>query len=61
MTAMHPLCVIMMFKSFAFLQGERRQFTEPGQAGKVSLELYTALTDIQTEKADDPQSWVYAV
>jgi len=30
-------------------------------AGKVSLEMYTSLTDIQTEKAADPGNWVVEV
>jgi hypothetical protein len=29
--------------------------------GKVSLEMYTALTEIQTGKAADPADWVVKV
>ena len=29
--------------------------------GPVALEMYTALTDIQTEKAADPAGWVVPV
>ncbi len=32
-----------------------------GPAGKLALELYTALTDIQTGKAADPFGWVVTV
>ncbi|KAJ9525310.1 hypothetical protein QJQ45_020852, partial [Haematococcus lacustris] len=39
-------------------QGRRREFTQQGQPGKVALEMYTSLTDIQAEKADDPFGWV---
>ncbi|KAJ9525192.1 hypothetical protein QJQ45_020710, partial [Haematococcus lacustris] len=38
--------------------GRRREFTQQGQPGKVALEMYTSLTDIQAEKADDPFGWV---
>lgn len=38
--------------------GNRRQFVEGGQPGKVALEIYTSLTDLQTEKAEDPFGWV---
>lgn len=44
-----------------FVQGQRKQYTAEGQPGKVSQELFTALTEIQSEKAEDPQNWVYAV
>lgn len=30
-------------------------------AGAVALELYTALTNLQLEKAEDPFGWVSAV
>ncbi len=30
-------------------------------AGKVALEMYQALTDIQSEKAPDPKGWVSPV
>ncbi len=42
-------------------RGERRKYTAPGQPGKVALEMYTALTEIQTEKAPDTEGWVIAV
>ena len=42
-------------------QGERRQFNQSGQPGKVALEMYTALTDIQQERAEDTFGWVYPV
>jgi branched-chain amino acid aminotransferase len=42
-------------------RGQRKQYTEPGQAGKVALEMYSNLTDIQTEKADDKFGWVVPV
>ncbi|KAJ9525110.1 hypothetical protein QJQ45_017329 [Haematococcus lacustris] len=42
-------------------QGRRREFTQQGQPGKVALEMYTSLTDIQAEKADDPFGWVVPV
>lgn len=43
------------------MQGKRRQFSPPGEPSKVALELYTALTDIQLERAEDPYGWVYPV
>ncbi|KAG2430864.1 hypothetical protein HXX76_009838 [Chlamydomonas incerta] len=42
-------------------RGNKKAYTAPGQAGPVALEMYSALTDIQTEKADDKFSWVYPV
>lgn len=39
-------------------RGNRKQFTKGDQPGKVSLEMYTSLTDIQTERAEDPAGWV---
>lgn len=42
-------------------RGTRKQFTEQGQPGPVALEMYTSLTDIQTEKAADPGNWVVPV
>lgn len=42
-------------------RGQRRQFTPPGEAGKVALEMYTSLTDIQTEKVDDANNWIMPV
>ncbi|GIL67686.1 hypothetical protein Vafri_21024 [Volvox africanus] len=42
-------------------RGQRRQYTEPGQAGKVALEMYSNLTDIQTERADDNFGWVVPI
>jgi branched-chain amino acid aminotransferase len=42
-------------------RGVRKQYTAPGQAGPVALEMYTALTDLQAERADDPFGWVVPV
>jgi branched-chain amino acid aminotransferase len=42
-------------------EGERRQFNVPGEPGPVALEVYTALTQLQTEQADDPFGWVAPV
>ncbi|GAX81244.1 hypothetical protein CEUSTIGMA_g8676.t1 [Chlamydomonas eustigma] len=42
-------------------QGNKKQYTQNGQPGNVSLEMYTALTDIQTGKAADPADWVVKV
>mmetsp|Transcript_12485 Transcript_12485/g.26921 ORF Transcript_12485/g.26921 Transcript_12485/m.26921 type:complete len:391 (-) Transcript_12485:1463-2635(-) len=42
-------------------RGNRKQYTAPGEPGKVALEMYTALTDIQTEKGADPGNWVVPV
>ena len=42
-------------------KGQRREFTAPGQPGPVALEMYTALTELQTEQAPDPFGWVHPV
>lgn len=42
-------------------QGRKTQFTQPGQPGPVALEMYSALTQLQTEQAPDPFGWVYPV
>ncbi|EFJ46286.1 branched chain amino acid aminotransferase [Volvox carteri f. nagariensis] len=42
-------------------RGQRKQYTEPGQAGKVALEMYANLTDIQTERAEDKFGWVVPI
>lgn len=42
-------------------QGRRRQYCQPGQPGKVSLEMYEALTSLQQERAEDPFGWVVPV
>lgn len=42
-------------------QGKRRQYVEPGQAGKVALEMYQSLTGIQTEQAEDRFGWVVPI
>eukprot|EP00882_Tetradesmus_deserticola_P004929 GHRQ01005193.1.p1 GENE.GHRQ01005193.1~~GHRQ01005193.1.p1 ORF type:complete len:374 (+),score=149.89 GHRQ01005193.1:67-1188(+) len=42
-------------------RGDKRSFTAEGQAGSTALELYTALTQLQTEQAQDPFGWVYKV
>ena len=39
-------------------RGTRKQFTNGEQPGKVTLEMYTSLTDIQAERAEDPAGWV---
>ena len=39
-------------------RGNRKQFTAEGQPGKVALEMYKSLTDIQTELAPDNNGWV---
>ena len=48
-------------KTVCVPQGERRQFNQSGQPGKVALELYKALTDIQQERTEDIFGWVYPV
>jgi branched-chain amino acid aminotransferase len=40
-------------------RGTKRSFTAEGQAGSTALELYSALTQLQTEQAEDPFGWVY--
>ena len=42
-------------------QGEKRQFGEVGQPTKTALELYDALTGLQTERLPDPFGWVHPV
>jgi len=42
-------------------RGQRRNYTEEGKPGEVALQLYQALTDIQTGKATGPQSWMVPV
>lgn len=42
-------------------RGNKKQYTKPGEPGPVALEMYTALTDIQTEKAKDPAGWIVPV
>lgn len=42
-------------------RGVRKAYTEPGQPGKVALEMYNALTDIQSEKAVDTEGWVVPI
>jgi branched-chain amino acid aminotransferase len=42
-------------------RGTKRSFTAEGQAGSTALELYNALTQLQTEQAEDPFGWVYKV
>eukprot|EP00192_Tetraselmis_astigmatica_P012806 CAMPEP_0117660908 /NCGR_PEP_ID=MMETSP0804-20121206/7238_1 /TAXON_ID=1074897 /ORGANISM="Tetraselmis astigmatica, Strain CCMP880" /LENGTH=404 /DNA_ID=CAMNT_0005467707 /DNA_START=62 /DNA_END=1276 /DNA_ORIENTATION=+ len=41
--------------------GTRKQFGTPGSPTPVALQLYTALTDLQDQKADDPYGWVVPV
>jgi len=42
-------------------EGVRRQFGVPGEPSPIALELYDALTSLQTEKSDDSFGWVYPV
>lgn len=46
---------------FGHKQGKRKQFTSEGQPGRVAQELFTALTDIQMERAEDSLGWVHSV
>jgi hypothetical protein len=39
-------------------KGEKTTFGSGTEPGPVCLDLYTSLTDLQTEKADDPHGWV---
>ncbi|KDD73849.1 hypothetical protein H632_c1787p0 [Helicosporidium sp. ATCC 50920] len=43
------------------LRGERRQYGQAGQAGPVALQLYQALTGIQSEEIEDSFGWVHLV
>ncbi|GBF92212.1 branched-chain amino acid aminotransferase [Raphidocelis subcapitata] len=42
-------------------KGERRQYGKPGEPTPVGLEIYTALTRLQTEQDPDPFGWVHPV
>jgi hypothetical protein len=42
-------------------KGKRRAYVEDGAAGSTALELYNALTQLQTGQAQDPFGWVYKV
>ncbi|KAG1654142.1 hypothetical protein FOA52_012188 [Chlamydomonas sp. UWO 241] len=42
-------------------KGTRKAYTEPGSPGPVALEMYTALTNIQTEKEPDVAGWIVPV
>eukprot|EP00878_Enallax_costatus_P042458 GHUV01049824.1.p1 GENE.GHUV01049824.1~~GHUV01049824.1.p1 ORF type:complete len:163 (-),score=52.85 GHUV01049824.1:219-707(-) len=42
-------------------RGEKRAYVAEGQAGSTALELYNALTQLQTGQAEDPFGWVYKV
>lgn len=42
-------------------QGKKRQFGTPGEPCPVGLEMYTALTRLQTEQDPDPFGWVHPV
>ncbi len=42
-------------------KGVRKAYTAPGEPGKVALEMYKSLTDIQTEQAPDEDGWVVPV
>eukprot|EP00798_Chlamydomonas_sp_ICE-L_P012521 gene12521-15737_t len=52
--------VVCSVGSFTY-QGKRKDFTDGDTPGAVTLEIYTALTDIQTERADDPANWIVPV
>lgn len=39
-------------------RGNRKQYTQGDEPGKVTLEMYTSLTNIQSERAPDPSGWV---
>ncbi len=41
-------------------QGSKKMY-HGGNTGPISQEIYTALTDLQLEKADDPNGWVIPV
>ncbi len=43
------------------VQGQKRQFGQPGVPGEVALQLYAALTALQQEEAQDPFGWVVPV
>ncbi len=53
-------CIHIHFASLTHVHS-RTRLLPPLQAGPVALEMYSALTDIQTEKADDKFGWVYPV
>jgi branched-chain amino acid aminotransferase len=42
-------------------RGQRKAYVAEGQPGSTGLELYTALTQLQTGQAEDPLGWVYNV
>lgn len=42
-------------------QSVRRQYGKKGEPTPVSLELYKALTDLQTEAVTDPYGWIEPV
>eukprot|EP00879_Flechtneria_rotunda_P005076 GHRR01005353.1.p1 GENE.GHRR01005353.1~~GHRR01005353.1.p1 ORF type:complete len:173 (-),score=46.83 GHRR01005353.1:2906-3424(-) len=42
-------------------RGNRRSFVAEGAAGSTALELYNALTQLQTEQVEDPFGWMYKV
>lgn len=42
-------------------RGNKRSYVDGGEPGSTALQLYTALTQLQTCQAEDPLSWVYKV
>lgn len=42
-------------------KGQRRQFGKAGEPTPTGLEIYEALTQLQTERAADPFGWVHPV
>lgn len=42
-------------------RGNRRAYVDEGAAGSTALELYNALTQLQTRQIEDPYGWVYKV
>jgi hypothetical protein len=42
-------------------KGTRKQYGVKGEPAPVGLEMYTALTRLQTEKDPDPFGWVHPV
>lgn len=42
-------------------RGNKKSYVAEGAAGSTALELYNALTQLQTGQAEDPFGWVYKV
>lgn len=43
------------------MQGEKKQFGEPGEPTKTALQIYETLTALQQQKTKDPFGWVVPV